>query len=53
MRRKSMWMFLFIKLWIDIVYKTEEYFQNLRLEWENSIKTKKLEERNCSLLKRL
>ena len=38
---------------VEIAYKTEEYFQNLRREWENSIKTEKLEERNWRLLKRL
>ena len=38
---------------IDIAYKTEEYFQNLRLEWEKSIEIEKLEERNWRLLKRL
>jgi hypothetical protein len=36
---------------VDIVYKTEDYFQNLRAEWETSIKTEKLEERNWRLLK--
>ena len=33
---------------VEIAYKTDDYFYNLRVEWENS-----LEERNWSLLKSL
>lgn len=38
---------------VEIAYKTENYFQNLRREWEQCIKTEKLEERNWRLLKSL
>lgn len=38
---------------VEVGYKMEDYFQNLRKEWEMSIKTEKLEERNWKLLKSL
>ena len=38
---------------VEITYKTEEFMQNLRLEWVFSIKRTRLEERNWNLLKRL
>ena len=38
---------------IEIAYKTEEYFNNLRIEWERSLDTESLEERNWRLLKSL
>lgn len=38
---------------VEIAYKTEDYFQFLHSEWETSIKTEKLEERNWRLLKSL
>ena len=38
---------------VGIVYKTEDYFQNLRLEWKQSKTKETLEERKRRLLKRL
>ena len=38
---------------VEISYKTEEYFYELRKEWEGNITKEPLEERNWRLLKQL
>jgi len=38
---------------VEIGYTIEEYFYNLRKEWEGSITKEPLEERNWRLLKQL
>ena len=38
---------------VEISYKTEEYFYELRREWEGNITKEPLEERNWRLLKQL
>ena len=38
---------------VEISYKTEEFFYNLRKAWEESITKEPLEDRNWRLLKQL
>ena len=38
---------------VEILYYTEDYFQNLRKEWELSIESERMEDRNWRLLKQV